>query len=199
MGQMAQSIHAQCHQEIDYSKCMLLHEEKYLLDAVGEPTDWQVPKSNGGRGSDYYFWGQTLQAVEVYAKVGLDEMGKNVEVKITTSTLHVFVTEKTGKPREVFGGKLHEKVRPADCYWEIDRPGIVYINLKKLYPTEVNTHQTMQDAHDAGLSEPQTPERKWWNKLIHGDMQANTDRMRVVVQDYCTEDKRRQAMRMRRI
>ena len=70
--------------QVDYERCLMLHNDKYLVDVDGTVTDWEglcstfhwktltphvaVPQKNGGRGSDYYFFGQTLQTVTVAAR-----------------------------------------------------------------------------------------------------------------------------------
>lgn len=139
-------VYEQCAERIDYGTCFMLNDYKWMVNSDGTVSDWAPNQTNGGRGSDYYVWSQTLSRVDIYVKVGGDDMGKNVIVDINTNSLHVSAIEKDGSKRPVMGGELHEPVKPADSFWETERPGFIYIALRKLHTMSAVVEKTCAQA-----------------------------------------------------
>lgn len=87
----------------------------------------QVPVGNGGSSKNYK-WTQTIEECSVLVGVPKELRGKDLDVKITSTTLSIKAKK---EPRTTFvEGTLVEKVRADDSTWSVEG-GVVIVTLDK--------------------------------------------------------------------
>ena len=108
-------------------------------------------KPSSGAGYDYghYNFSQTLAAVDVYVPLREGIKSKDVDVKITPSSIKIGL--KGTAP--VLEGKLHDKVKVDDSTWTLIDNRVVHVYLEKL----------------DGM--------KWWSCVVAGEKEVDTQKI----------------------
>ena len=122
--------------------------EEYTEPPADNPN---LLKPSSGAGYDFgrYNFSQTLGAVDVYVPLKDGIKSRDVEVKISPSSLTIGL--KGAAP--VLQGKLHEKVKVDDSTWTLVDNELVHVYLEKLY----------------GM--------KWWSCVVAGEPEIDTQKV----------------------
>ena len=122
--------------------------EEFTTPGVEDPS---LLAPNAGAGTDYgrYNFSQVLSSLDVYIPVTPGLKSKDIEVKITPTSLRVGVRGLA----PVLDGKLHDKVKPDDCTWTLIDNKLVHVYLEK---------------HDG---------MKWWSCVVQGEPEIDTKKI----------------------
>ena len=108
----------------------------------------QIPVGNGGT-TDTYKWTQTIDECTVMINVPVGTRGKEVDVSITSSAIHVKPKTPLEDGINVFvGGPLTESIDPGESTWSLEGGVVVLVLYKK--------------------------EKKFWETILQGDSKIDT-------------------------
>ncbi len=86
----------------------------------------QIPIGNGGVGKNYW-WTQTLEEVTVYVEVPKGTKGKDVHVKMSSSTLEVGLKANDF----MMSGDLGGKIKLDESMWNLESNEVIVISMLK--------------------------------------------------------------------
>ena len=105
-----------------------------------------VPNSGNGSSTEHYRWTQTLGDVEVRIPIPVGTKAKQLNVEIKPSHLKIGLKGKS----PIVDADLHQKVKLADCYWNLEDEKEIVLFLSKANQME------------------------WWSRLVVGEAEIAT-------------------------
>ena len=108
-----------------------------------------TPTNDGGASYGHYSFSQTLESVDVYVPVRTGVKSRDIDVKITGTSLRVGVKGET----PILDGKLHDKIKLDDCTWTLIDNKLVHVYLEKL------------------------DNKKWWSCVLAGEKEIDTKKV----------------------
>jgi hypothetical protein len=127
---------------------------------------------------DTHRWTQTLADVTVFVPVPAGTTAKQLDVKITATSLRVGLKGQA----PIVDGALHEAVKPDDCFWSLEDRKTVMVTLGKVkgqswWPRlvqsdpEIDLQQVQPENSNLGDLDPET--RKTVEKMMYDQAQKS--------------------------
>ncbi|KNC55976.1 nuclear movement protein [Thecamonas trahens ATCC 50062] len=103
----------------------VIEEDEDNADDVGK----LMPNPANGANLKNYFWGQSLQEVDITVPLGVDFKVRSRDCAVSISKNRISVGLKNATP--ILAGELEDDVRVDDCVWTLEDSSTVCITLTK--------------------------------------------------------------------
>lgn len=123
-------------------------EPEYTTPEADDP-NLIVPSSGAGADYGHYSFTQVLGSLDLYLPVKVGIKSRDVDVKITSSSLRVGIKGEA----PILDGKLHDRVKSDDCTWTLVDNKQVHVYLEK--------YDSM----------------KWWSCVVQGEKEIDTKKV----------------------